>query len=409
MKFPRLASVLPSFLALWCVVSLARPATAQYIYLDTNGNGIHDALDALDLGGPTIVDVWLDTQHNRDGTLAACANGAGPLDIFSYEFILRADNGTVSWSNYTDDMLFTLDFGQMSSSGEFFVTRGSNTPPIAPGLYRLGSLQIDVLSGAPTISFARTTTLRPSTGTRFGSNCTGVNYNNTIELGVDFFDADGTAPRLNALVTAKGDGDNINFNANNWTQKCVTIKADAGSFDITNVDVGSIQMVSPGTGTVKAVPCGKTAAVNLQDQTMTVCFTRDQLIQLFCDVAGSNNPVTVTVTGNLFGGGTFSGTIALKVSFGTINCVARLWPNPVTNESSLEVRTFQQGFIHVGIYDVRGRLVRRLLTEKDALPGSRTLAVQRVDAAGRPLPSGIYFYKVEVPGGSARGRFTVLK
>src|SRR5215510_10176432 len=43
----------------------AAPATAQYMYLDANGNGVHDSSDRLNANGiATTVDVWLDTNHN---------------------------------------------------------------------------------------------------------------------------------------------------------------------------------------------------------------------------------------------------------------------------------------------------------------------------------------------------------
>lgn len=408
MKIPRPS---PGYFLLIVLLLLAcgvNPAAGQYIYIDTDGDGDHDASDVLSAAGPTTVAIWLETNHNRNGAAAVCANGSGPLDIFSYEFILRASGGAVTWGPYTDTMAFPFDFGVGSSSSDFFVTRGGS-PITAPGRYQLGSVTVDVNSGTPVLEFARSTLLRPATGTRFGSNCTGVNFNNTIELGVDFFDADGSAPVFTALVGTTGSQDIINFQANNWTQRCIEIKANAGSFNLTDIDVSSIQMVSPGTGNVNAVPCKNSGIINTSTGTLTVCFTRSELLKLFCYVAGSNNLITVKVIGNLYGGGSFSGTVTLKVSFGTINCVARLWPNPLAKESVIELRTYQPGFIRVSIYDVQGRLVRRLLDEPDALAGDRRVPVRGLDATGQRLASGIYFYKVEVPGGSVGGRFAVLK
>jgi hypothetical protein len=52
---------------------VASPAAAQYMYLDANGNGVHDSGDRLaPNGSPTTVDVWIDTNHNRDGSLVTC-------------------------------------------------------------------------------------------------------------------------------------------------------------------------------------------------------------------------------------------------------------------------------------------------------------------------------------------------
>lgn len=49
------------------------PVFAQYMYLDSNGDGVNDLGDRLNANGlPTTVDVYLVTGHNRDGSPAAC-------------------------------------------------------------------------------------------------------------------------------------------------------------------------------------------------------------------------------------------------------------------------------------------------------------------------------------------------
>ncbi|HYQ88619.1 MAG TPA: hypothetical protein VEU09_03215, partial [Candidatus Binatia bacterium] len=67
MKAPAFA---PAVLAL-ALLLLAPPSSAQYIYLDSNGDGVHTAADVLHAVGPTVVDIWLDIGHNRDGTTVA--------------------------------------------------------------------------------------------------------------------------------------------------------------------------------------------------------------------------------------------------------------------------------------------------------------------------------------------------
>ena len=55
-------------LATALTLPLALPAYAQYMYLDSNGNGIHDSGDKMNPNGtPTTVDVYLTTNLNRDG------------------------------------------------------------------------------------------------------------------------------------------------------------------------------------------------------------------------------------------------------------------------------------------------------------------------------------------------------
>lgn len=39
-------------------------ASSQYMYLDSNANGIHDSGDRVSPSGATTFDIWLDTDSN---------------------------------------------------------------------------------------------------------------------------------------------------------------------------------------------------------------------------------------------------------------------------------------------------------------------------------------------------------
>ncbi len=81
----------------------AGQAGAQYMYLDSNGDGAHSIEDRLNPNGtPTTVDVFLSTNHNRDGSPALCDTGDGPLSIVSYATVLHAVNGTVAYASPTN-------------------------------------------------------------------------------------------------------------------------------------------------------------------------------------------------------------------------------------------------------------------------------------------------------------------
>ena len=66
-------------LAVSGVAALAPPVAGQYMYLDSNGNGVHDAGDRMNKSAATPVDVWLDTDSNRDGSPGVCETGPGAL------------------------------------------------------------------------------------------------------------------------------------------------------------------------------------------------------------------------------------------------------------------------------------------------------------------------------------------
>src|SRR5258705_2729409 len=102
------------------------------------------------------MDVWLDTGHNRDGSVTVCKTPVGPsstpLSMFSYDVSIQASGGTVSWSSYTNRVpqMSPVFIGQTDETR--FYTGGFTMPlglSLPPGLYHLGTLTVNVLSGAP--------------------------------------------------------------------------------------------------------------------------------------------------------------------------------------------------------------------------------------------------------------------
>jgi len=83
-------------------------------------------------------------------------------------------------------------------------------------------------------------------------------------------------------------------------------------------------------------------------------------------------------------------------------------PNPLGEASRLQVVTTRSGPLRVQVFDVLGRLVKVLLAEPDASPGVRQIPL-RMDGRGRPLRSGVYFYRVEAAEGLLTGRLAVLR
>src|SRR2546421_4276668 len=130
---------------------------AQYIYIDSDGDGVHTAADVLHGTGPTVADIWLDTGHNRDGSATVCrTNPSEQLTMFAYLVSLEATGGTVTYSAYTNripQMGLQLR-GRADAtrffSGNFYAPVGTFLPA---GRYFLGTLTINVTSGEPVIRF----------------------------------------------------------------------------------------------------------------------------------------------------------------------------------------------------------------------------------------------------------------
>jgi len=172
------------------VVALAIgvPASAQYMWIDVNGDGINgcatpgtgDDLDVLN-SGVTSVDIWLSTNLNKDGSAATCPS-AEPLTINSYTFVLSSGSGGVTYGTWTDNMGFTIAAGgPVSNSTDYFIGRASATI-LNPGTYKLGTMAVTV-TGTPRLDIIKHSSVDPTSQTSFGSRCEGQDFNNTMRYG----------------------------------------------------------------------------------------------------------------------------------------------------------------------------------------------------------------------------------
>ena len=192
---------------------IGAPAYSQYIFLDSNGDGVNSNTDPLlpdDFlnSSVTSVDVYIITDKNRDGSTAVCSS-AEPFTINQYEFLLHYDgNGSIVYNGWTDNMGFTVGLalcgdGKICKAGaDVWVALGSGTQ-LAPGKYKLGTLGITV-AGTPALNFAISSTLNANAQTAFGSNCDGANFDSLIRLGQDFSDSDGIGDRTPVTATTWG-------------------------------------------------------------------------------------------------------------------------------------------------------------------------------------------------------------
>jgi hypothetical protein len=91
--------------------------------------------------------------------------------------------------------------------------------------------------------------------------------------------------------------------------------------------------------------------------------------------------------------------------------LAALWsPNPFNPTVTLRLAVPGTVPVHVrvDVFDARGRLVRRLAD--GVMPaGTATRTWDGRDSDGRVLPSGIYVYRVDAGGETARGKLTLVR
>lgn len=172
-------------LAAVLALAVAAPVSAQYMYIDVNGDGLNTTADVL---GPTVtsVDIYLGTNKsltdpndiNSPVIDITCPFGPDPLSINSYTIILTAPSGGVVYGAWTDNMTFTIDVGN-AQAGNDKVIGWASASPQGPGLYKLGSLGVTI-TGNPVLTFAASTSISGTAITSFGSLCTGApDYDNT--------------------------------------------------------------------------------------------------------------------------------------------------------------------------------------------------------------------------------------
>lgn len=98
---------------------------------------------------------------------------------------------------------------------------------------------------------------------------------------------------------------------------------------------------------------------------------------------------------------------AARVSTGALFGLERPTPNPATGTSAIAFGLPAAGRVRLGVYDVRGRLVRTLI-DGPIEAGRHDRTWDGVDARGIRARSGIYFYRLEAPQGRRVERLVLL-
>jgi len=84
-------------------------------------------------------------------------------------------------------------------------------------------------------------------------------------------------------------------------------------------------------------------------------------------------------------------------------------PNPFVSSTALYYELATDGVLNVSVYDVSGRLVRSVVDAEQREAGSGTVRWNGLDDGGRPVASGVYFFKVDFGGESVERRVVRLR
>jgi hypothetical protein len=493
---PRFRNLL-SFLLLVLLLT-PMPGFAQHIFLDLTGDGANTSADVLRGILPVNVDVYLVSDRNRDGSPAACASGAEPLSVDSFEFILRATGGTVLWGPFIGGSLGSATLTAQNLTDIYVGSLPLLPVRLPPGKIHLGRLRVTRLSGAPLLNFATSTSLSASYLTSFGSQCGGAEGDNTLKLGEDWFDADGTVGQLvrNVSGTVFLDRNGVSLLGcapeagepvlPGWTVSLglggpSVLTNRLGYFEFWNVPAGvQTLQLSPAPGWNQTCPLGglpqivtvlpnqtypnvnfgvrpsnsPPALLSIPNVTALVGTITNQLLtaidpdlnSVTFSLAGGPSFASVTTIGPAIGnlrlapeqGDVGNYSVAVSASDGVLVSERRtkvtvptagagaaalpntsrissgelavsITPNPHFAPATLSFRTSKPGFVRAILYDMNGRLIRTLENQPMAPAGDHDLVIDGRDDVGRPMASGVYFFKVETSEGSRVGRAIMLR
>lgn len=383
--------------------------SAQYTYLDSNGNGIPDAGDRL-RSCTTRIDVWLNTSTNRDGSPASCGFGSGALSMSHYEFVLHAVGGTVIWGPMTNLVPgFTVNLARDSrdSTAAVYYHNGwsttSSVTAMPPGLRHVATLSATIATGSPRIDIIAR---HPSNGTgrtSYGTECPATPaYDHTSRLGVSWTDVDGLAEAVASDEPPAATAPGIVLPQNGTSVSFAVTASDA--------DADPIQALS---ANLAGLPPGSDATfsvIGLDTPSAAGTFA-------WTPTASDSGDYTVTfVAGNCLGSPARSTIIhvigtptAAEGSPGPArDFLAHNFPNPFHPRTEIAFSLARAGPVRMSVFTVSGVRIRTLID--GSLPaGPHRTRWNGTDDSGRPVASGVYWYRLDAGSFHAARRMILLR
>ncbi len=84
------------------------------------------------------------------------------------------------------------------------------------------------------------------------------------------------------------------------------------------------------------------------------------------------------------------------------------YPNPFNPETTIRFHLPVGGLTELGVYNLKGQLVRRLLS-KDMAAGTHTVQWDGRDGQNQPVSSGVYLYRIESSKQQCMGKMVLMK
>ena len=84
------------------------------------------------------------------------------------------------------------------------------------------------------------------------------------------------------------------------------------------------------------------------------------------------------------------------------------YPNPFNPITNIDFTIYENGFVNLSIYDIRGRHIDTIVSEF-MLAGTHNVQWNALNAASKRVPSGIYIYQLSTNDMVTSKRMTLLK
>jgi len=94
---------------------------------------------------------------------------------------------------------------------------------------------------------------------------------------------------------------------------------------------------------------------------------------------------------------------------GQVNQLSLCYPNPFNPRTTIEYQLAQGGKVHLAVYDLKGRLVKSLVSGEVFPPGNHSAVWKGQDNAGHQVAGGVYLYRLKVNNFTAIERMTPVK
>jgi hypothetical protein len=85
------------------------------------------------------------------------------------------------------------------------------------------------------------------------------------------------------------------------------------------------------------------------------------------------------------------------------------YPNPFNNHTVIEFNLERPSHVQVNVHNILGQLVRPIVSEYYSEAGVHTVSFDGNDRNGRPLPSGVYLYRLTTADVSQARKMVLLK